>query len=213
MLRSFLSPGHLLRIQEYEQIYQANHGVLPSDPAAPEQLTHGLYYSFRQRRLILGVEHLLANGWNIGMGGSYVSPLTPLLSKMSERDLKGLSGNGMNLQMIGAWVLYCAMNVKRKEADKLREEHKLSSGNDLAELFEDKEEGEEEDEDLKEGDVELEHASGEEDEVDDHSLPRTPACLKEPEAGDKHFMFAAPDKHDGEEDVSAAADGDEGDVD
>ena len=96
-----------------------------SGKCLPSQLRAGTCYSYGARRLALASEHLLANGWNVDLHPSYPSPLAPLLSKMPEHQLKALSGNGMNLQTLAAWFVYAGMSVKRKEGDKLREEHRL----------------------------------------------------------------------------------------
>ena len=145
ILSSFLPPGHLSRINEYEALYRKKHGFAPSSfivdletnpqtpgdssgSSFPSQLTHGQYFSFGRRRLVLSTEHLFANGWNAGVDvdSRYKSPLSPFLANLPERQAKHLSGNGMNLQTLAAWFLYCSMNVVRKECAKLTEEHGLS---------------------------------------------------------------------------------------
>lgn len=143
ILRSFLPPGEVVRLDDYSKVYEVEHANNPtrsfiadleqnvgqagdsSGAWFPSQLTHGTYYSFSQRRLILGLEHLLANGLNAGLHPTSVSPLAEVFQSMSGSQQKQLSGNGMNMQTLACWILYVAMNIKRKESDKLHEEHRL----------------------------------------------------------------------------------------
>ena len=162
MLASVLTPGQLQRIKAYEDEYQSEHGHppgqdshlivdsmqwphMPGDTSGtlfPSQLKHGLYYSFTARRLILGLEYMFANGWNVfePEGATFSSVLTPMLRKLSENQIKQLSGNGMMLPAIGAWFLYVCMNTVRVESSKIMEEHRLANlhvGKDGAESEDD----------------------------------------------------------------------------
>ena len=57
----------------------------------------------------------------------YNNPRPPFLARLPDRHVKHLGGNGMNLQTLAAWFLYCcSMNVVRTERLKLKEEHKLA---------------------------------------------------------------------------------------
>ena len=99
ILSSFLPPGHLSRINEYEALYRKKHGFAPSSfimdletnpqtpgdssgSSFPSQLTHGQYFSFGRRRLVLSTEHLFANGWNarVDVDSRYKSPLSPFFA-------------------------------------------------------------------------------------------------------------------------------------
>ena len=124
----------------------------------------------------------------VHVNSRYQSPLAPFLATLNERQVKHLSGNGMNLCTLCAWFLYCSMNVVRKESDKLMEEFKLaqeslvadsqaadddasasegdgkgeSEGMERAEIEEEHEE-EEEEEGLEHAAIEGEHEEEEED--------------------------------------------------
>jgi hypothetical protein len=92
----------------------------------PCQLTHGTLYSVTKGRLIIGAEHLLANGWNIMQPSHrFASQLGRILRQLKDSDLKFLSGNGMALQALGAWFLYVAANCRRLEGAKIFEEFSL----------------------------------------------------------------------------------------
>ena len=80
ILRSFLAPGQLSRVEEYADLYKNRHGVFPiegyvvdvlQNPGSagdvsgkwiPSQLRSGTYYSCGARRLAFASEHVFANG-------------------------------------------------------------------------------------------------------------------------------------------------------
>lgn len=93
----------------------------------PSQLTHGTIYSWGAQRIFLGAEHLLANGWHLwpSLGSAPPSPMSPMLLSLNDRQQKFVSGNGMSLPAVAAWVLYCLSNTVRVESPKLLEEAAL----------------------------------------------------------------------------------------
>ena len=50
-----------------------------------------------------------------------MSALSPFLQTLSESSLKELSGNGMSLPPLCAWVLYVALNTRRRYSAPLSE--------------------------------------------------------------------------------------------
>ena len=118
MLRIILSPGHLSRLGAYEHqlsqtpgrgndpgsfICDVDHWPgLPGDTSGeffPCQLAHAHLFASRSRRLVIGLEHLLAQGWHVFSkeGDLFSTPMLPLES-LSEGALKQMSGIGMHLQ-------------------------------------------------------------------------------------------------------------------
>lgn len=95
----------------------------------PSQLKHGCYYSFGARRLVMGLEFMFANGFNVfeDPDSQFSSNLTPVLKTLKEHQLKALSGNGMMLPAMGCWFLYVLMNTVRIESVKMTKEHALAS--------------------------------------------------------------------------------------
>ena len=146
MLRSVLSPGNLARLEAYDmglgrrapgsfpESYMCDVDHWPGSPGDtagghfPCQLTHGHVVAYRKRRLVIGMEHLFAQGWHVfpQEGDLFVTKLLPKLQTLSEGNLKKLSGNGMHLPSIAAWYLYCFSRIVRSEDTKLRQEATLA---------------------------------------------------------------------------------------
>ena len=144
-LKRILSPMKLQTMEAYSKLREAkgnSNGTFLADleqsPTAtqgtcgwefPCQLTHGVIKSWRGERIFVGLEHLSAHGWHVLPGAmeDYQSPMAPLFSKMSDHALKKLSGNGMSLQALAAWTVYCLAHCARVESPKLLEEYRLGS--------------------------------------------------------------------------------------
>ena len=139
VLRNALSAGHMNRLDAYDELRIDDRTCIadldhwpgsPGDtsgPLFPVQLRHGHLYSFKKRRLCLGLEHLHAQGWNVFGDSCFETPLLPLFKSLKESAIKDLSGNGMHLPCIAAWYLYVMTHVVRLEDSKLLQEHRLSS--------------------------------------------------------------------------------------
>jgi hypothetical protein len=174
MLASILTPAQLQRLHAYEETHEAKHGTppgpgspliadvmqwpgMPGDSSGavfPSQLKHGLYYSFAARRLLMGLEGMFANGFNVFEpdGAPWSSPLTPMLRRLSQSQIKHLSGNGMHCPSVCAWFVYVCMNTRRVESSKLVEEARLAK---LAEGFDHDDEGDDEGADHDAGDADV----------------------------------------------------------
>ena len=179
MLASVLTPAQVLRIQAYEDEYKKKHGKAPglgshlicdvmqwpgsagdsSGSEFPSQLKHGLFYSFDVRRLILGLEGMFANGFNVFEpdGAAFSSSLTPMLRRLSEGQIKHLSGNGMHLPSVCAWFVYVLMNTKRVESNKFVKEARLAK-----QAVSEEEEAEDENDDFAKDKV-VDHDAGDAD--------------------------------------------------
>ena len=134
ILRSILTGAQYARLTDYEDNYRRTTGMEPesliadveqnvgspgdtSGPSFPSQLKHNTFYSYGKRRLCTGLEGMVANGWHIfeDENDKFSSPLAPFLKTLSEPKLKSLSGNGMSLPPLCAWILYIALNTARRE--------------------------------------------------------------------------------------------------
>ena len=148
MLRSILGPGHLARLDAYQDECQRRPGSgdnpesficdvdhwprTPGDTSGaffPCQLTHGHLYAHRKRRLIVGMEHLCAQGWHVfpQEDDLFATPLLPKLRTLSENALKKLSGNGMHLPCLAAWWLYVMSRIARVHSPNFVGEHSLAN--------------------------------------------------------------------------------------
>ena len=76
-----------------------------------------------------GLEGMVANGWHLfeTEDHPFRSALSPFLSKLSESALKELSGNGMSLPPLCAWVLYVAIHTRRKDSPNITKEERLAA--------------------------------------------------------------------------------------
>ena len=154
ILAGMVTPGQCGRLQAYaDQEGESSDGSLPAShliadalqwPGSagdtsgvlfPSQLKHGMYYSFTTRRLIVGLECMFANGWNVFAPpeSPFSTQLSPLLHLLPENQLKSLSGNGMMLPTMAAWFVYCMMNTVRVESVKIMKEHALANQQENAE--------------------------------------------------------------------------------
>ena len=139
VLRSALSAGHMNRLDAYNELRITDKACIadldhwpgsPGDtsgPLFPVQLRHSHLYSFKKRRLCLGLEHVHAQGWNVFGDSCFETPLLPLFKTLKESCIKDLSGNAMHLPCIAAWYLYVMTHIVRLESSKLVQEHCLSS--------------------------------------------------------------------------------------
>ena len=134
IFRNALTAQQAVRLAEYEEFHADAHGRVPpslmvdvfqnvhspgdtSGTDFPSQLKHGLYYSYKARRAAVGLEGMVANGWHIfeTEDDTFSSALSPFLKSLPECVLKGLSGNGMSMPPLCAWVLYVALHTRRRE--------------------------------------------------------------------------------------------------
>ena len=93
VVQSAVGAGHVSRLAAYGEGHKEGAALIgdndhwpgsPTDTSGeliPSQLRHGYLYSFRTRRLFLGLQHLHALGWHVLQeeGSRFVSPLTPML--------------------------------------------------------------------------------------------------------------------------------------
>ena len=95
----------------------------------PCQLKHGCVWSWQLQRAAVGLEHLAAQGLHVldGMHSRYHSRMQPYFESLGESAIKELSGNGMCISALAAWVVYCFSNVVRVEGPKFLEEHALAT--------------------------------------------------------------------------------------
>ena len=129
LLVQCLPPGAAQRFAKYEQLRPLRQGIEDGcficdvqqwpdvgcssyGPQFPCQLTHGTVVSLERRRIALGLEHLLAQGFHVlpEVSGTFRSPLTPLFEKMQCESIKRLSGNAINLPAFAAWMVFVLCN-------------------------------------------------------------------------------------------------------
>ena len=93
----------------------------------PVQLTHGSIVCFggagrKDWRMATAKEHMVAQGFHAVPGASSsVHPVCPLANildelRVSSKDIKKLSGNGMNLVTQSAFMMYIFANVVRRDS-------------------------------------------------------------------------------------------------
>lgn len=138
LLPNLVSAGQFQIFTEYlaqKPHFQSLGGVLLADihqhpntasscgPDFPAQLKHGLVTSFRgegggESRFATGMEHLGAQGFHL-FGATTAnrpfSKMLPVFQRFHQGEQKCLSGNGMHLGPLSAWLLYVLGNVVRTD--------------------------------------------------------------------------------------------------
>ena len=88
-------------------------------PDYPSQLTHGTivanFGDGRPPRVATALEACQAMGFNLLSDAIPKSTLAPVLRGLPPGRLQKLCGNGMQLTVEAAWMLYCVMNVVRQD--------------------------------------------------------------------------------------------------
>lgn len=82
---------------------------LPKTTNLPCLLSHGLLWSMKQGRIMLGNESFLPQGISLQGLGRYKPQWGQQILGMTERQKKDLSGNSINLHVIGAIITYMLM--------------------------------------------------------------------------------------------------------
>jgi hypothetical protein len=135
LLPYLVTPGNVAIFEEHKgrmQSLQSVGGTYIADihqhpgaastpgPDFPSQLRHGMVTSFRQGgevpRLASGLEHLSAQGFHLFPDTTKDHAFTkmlPIFSRMRDSDLKDVSGNGMHLAPLSAWLVFCLANVAK----------------------------------------------------------------------------------------------------
>ena len=86
-------------------------------PVIPSQVTHGTVFSWNEGRHLLGIEHLLAQGFPTvpAAKSKYSLPWQAMIDnkQISKGELIHLAGNAMNLCVLHAWTLYWMSSIQK----------------------------------------------------------------------------------------------------
>lgn len=136
LLPLLVSAGKYQIFREYVELkplHQSMGGVFLADicqhpntasscgPTFPTQLKHGLICTIQGRhdeevRFATGMEHLGAQGYHLfpeTSGNNGFSKMLPIFLQLTHPDQKSISGNGMHLAPLSAWMLYTLSNILR----------------------------------------------------------------------------------------------------
>ena len=109
--------GYMCDLDHHPQTKGVGAGML-----FPVQLTHGTICSYGEAgtwRIATAKEHMCANGFRALLATTSkdfgICPLVPVLDSMnlSPRNIKFMSGNGMNLVAQTVWMAYALSNIAR----------------------------------------------------------------------------------------------------
>jgi len=107
-----LGGGFLCDVEQWPKAGRSEAG-----PFFPCQLTHGTICDLKFKRVALGSDHLVANGWHLHrkLSSEYYFPCADFFRKrLSNEEQKMVAGNGQSLPAIAAWYMYVFCNVARR---------------------------------------------------------------------------------------------------
>lgn len=132
----FQSPGGKYMGDLHHHVHMGSPG-----PDFPSQVTHGLVASMPDERsgsrfrIALGTDHLTANGFHLHAATTTdfpVSKMKRIFDQITDTQQKVLSGNGMHIACVAAWLMFILSNIVRVDPSRpLSALQHASSSSDL----------------------------------------------------------------------------------